>query len=146
MTVQFPAPGAAASAAAPGFPVYSPDPNRNETPDPLASLRSHEQKHQKAEPERELLFTIGKVKVYAPADEDIPPNLGFKMIRDIRRHGPMIAAANMMGELLGDEALDALADIPAGSVTEEDWSVMMDILGEKVFAKFQGIPGAGGKG
>lgn len=166
MTVEFPT-RTPAAAAQPGFPVYTPDPDRNETPqrpseapDPRLAANLPKtaaaasgnplgdyHKTVQAEPgnEKELLFTIGGVPLYAPNEEDIPPNLPFKVMRDMRRFGPQIAAMNAMAELLGDKALDLLADAPAGSMTKADWETIMEILTEKVFSKFQGMemPGKG---
>lgn len=149
MSLQLPNPVPAASAAGPGFPVYNPSNPQSmgnqETAAPANPLGDyHKVAAEEPGNERELLFTIGGKPLYAPRDEDIDPSLGFKMIRDIRKFGPMIASANMMGELLGDEALDLLADAP--KMTKEEWDVIMEVLTDKVFSKFQGMPGAGGKG
>lgn len=151
MTVEFPTRTPAASEQ-PGFPVYSPDPNRNEAPpaDKVGTLPKTESllgdyhKVAQAEPgnERELLFTIGGVPLYAPREEDIPPNLPFKMMRDVRKFGPQIAAINCMAELLGDEALDLLADAPT-DIPKSDWAAIMEVLTDKVFSKIQDMPQPG---
>lgn len=146
MTVEFPTRTPAADAQ-PGFPVYDPT---TSTPDgkhpmvPPANPLGDFHRVAQAEPgnERELLFTIGGVPLYAPRDEDIPPNLAFKMMRDVRRFGPQIAAINTMAELLGDEALDLLADAPA-DIPKEDWAAIMGVLTDKVFSKIQDMPQPG---
>lgn len=151
MTVEFPTRTPAASEQ-PGFPVYSPDPNRNEAPpaDKVGKLSKSDSplgdfhKVAQNEPgnERELLFTIGGVPLYAPRDEDIPPNMAFKMMRDMRRFGPQVAAIGAMAELLGDEALDMLANAPS-DISKEDWAAIMEVLTEKVFSRIQDMPQPG---
>lgn len=152
MTVEFPT-RTPAAAAQPGFPVYDPNtaPAPAPTPDPAPAAAPanplgdfHKVAADEPGNERELLFTIGGVPLYAPRDEDVPPNLPFKVMRDMRRYGPQIAAINAMAELLGDQALDLLADAPS-DLTKEDWTAIMEVLTEKVFSKFTNMemPGKG---
>lgn len=178
MTIKFPAPAPAADkAAGPGFPVYAPDPDRNEAPPDISSAQNRMAASTQAPPdkwvkhpegnadysppnplgdyhmvaqtepgnERELMFTIGGVPLYAPREEDISPQIGLRMIRDLRKYGPALAVATAMGDLLGDEALDLLAD--AKGISREEWLQIMDVLQDKVFSKFQeNMPGTAGKG
>lgn len=150
MSVQFPTRTPAADAQPgspapqPTFPIYSPDPNRNEAPqrptldptkeNPLGDF--HKVAQNEPGNERELLFTIGGKPLYAPRDEDIPLNLPFKMMRDMRKYGLQVAGINAMAALLGDEALDLLADAPT-DISPEDWAKIMDVLTEKVFSKIK---------
>lgn len=174
MTIKFPAPAPAADkAAGPGFPVYAPDPDRNEAPPDISSAQNrmaastqpppadkrdklpdgptnplgdyHKVAQDEPGNERELMFTIGGVPLYAPRDEDISPQIGLRMIRDLRKYGPALAVATAMGDLLGDEVLDLLAD--AKGISREEWLQIMDVLQDKVFSKFQeNMPGTAGKG
>lgn len=159
MTVEFPTPAPAASAQ-PGYPapqttypVYEPTPAHDLSsahgrmaasmqppaePNPLGEYHKVAQK----EPgnERELLFTIGGKPLYAPHEDDIDPAIGFRMIRDLRRHGVAYATMNAFGDLLGDEALDTLADAPR--MSKEEWSKIMAVLQDKVFSRLQeNMPG-----
>ncbi len=154
MTVEFPTPAPAASEQ-PGspalppntYPVYAPDPNRNEAPQPQPADNPLGDFHKVAQSEpgneRELLFTIGGKPLYAPHEDDIDPAIGFRLIRDMRRQGVVFATMNAFGDLLGDDALDLLADAP--KMSKEEWGQIMKVLQEKVFSKMQDTM-PGGKG
>ena len=143
MSVDFPTRTPAAEAQ-PGFPVYSPNTAPAPAPVPAENPLGDYHKLVQEEPgnKRELLFTIGGKPLYAPRDEDIPPNLPFKMMRDMRKFGPQIAAMNVMAELMGDEALDLLADAPT-DISKEDWAAIMEVLTDKVFSRIQDMPQPG---
>lgn len=166
MTIEFPAPAASEQPGSPApqtsFPVYDPRdmpppatvssqaipddkrgtlPGTPKTDNPLGDYHKTAQ----AEPgnERELLFTIGGVPLYAPREEDIDPGIGIRLIRDMRKFGVPYAVANAIGEMLGDAALDLLADAPR--MSKEEWAQIMGVLQDKVFSRMQeNMPG--GKG
>ena len=155
MTLQFPAPAASEQpgtpAPQPTFPIYDPGVQPKVTPPPVVQspldnplAEVHKVEATNPEPERgELLFTIGGKPLYAPREEDIDPAIGFRLIRDMRRYGVEVATMNAFGELLGDEALDLLADAPR--MSEKEWAQILDTLRDKVFSKMQDrMPG--GKG
>lgn len=103
----------------------------------------HKLKQEDPDDGRELLFTIGGVPLYAPREEDIDPAIGIRLIRDMRKFGVPFAVSNAMGELLGDDALDLLADAPR--MSREEWAKIMSVLQDKVFSRVQdSMPG--GKG
>lgn len=150
MTVEFPAPAASEQPGSPApqatFPVYNPtqlsEPEPAPAPtNPLGDY--HKVAQNEPGNERELLFTIGGKPLYAPTESDIDPAIGFRMIRDMRRYGTPYAVANAFGDLLGDDALNLLADAP--KMSKEDWAKIMSVLQDKVFSKMQeNMPG--GKG
>jgi len=134
---QAPVSAPAAPAAGPGFPVYEPP---TEKPDPQNPLGEY---HKVAETDpdaaRELLFTIGGTPFYMPKNPS--PQLGFKLMRDTKRFGQIHAIATLIEELLGPNALDALADAP--NIGDKDWEVISDILADKVLGRMQNMPGKG---
>lgn len=163
MTLQFPAPAAPSEqpgtpAPQPTFPVYEPQadpssaqgrmaasaqpaPQLNQD-SPLGEFYQVEGENPEAE-HGELLFTIAGKPLYAPREEDIDPGIGIRLIRDMRKYGVMVATMNAFGDLLGDEALDLLADAPR--MSKEEWGQIMEVLRDKVFSKMtDAIPG--GKG
>lgn len=148
MSVDFPTrTPAAPETERPGFPVYDPTTEpKLATPPPAAPANPLGDYHKVAQSEpgneRELMFTIGGIPLYAPRDEDIPPNLPFKMMRDMRRFGPQIAAINCMADLLGDEVIDLLAEPPV-PISKEDWATIMEVLTDKVFSKVKDMPQPG---
>lgn len=153
MSVEFPAP--AAPIEQPGspapqttFPVYDPTTSTPDGKHPMVPPSNplgdyHKVASQEPGNERELLFTIGGKPLYAPRDEDVDPAIGIRLIRDMRKFGVPYAVANAMGDLLGDEALDLLADAP--KMTKEEWGKIMAVLQDKVFSRLQDTM-PGGKG
>lgn len=67
------------------------------------------------------LFSLNGVDHFLP--ERVGPNVSFRYLRDLRKSGPEIAVANLFVALLGEDALDALAD--ADDLTEEDVETVM---------------------
>lgn len=127
-----PAPASPSTEAGTGFPVYEPS-QVTDKRNPFKGV--HKQAQHNPDNERELLFTIGGTPFYMPKDPS--PQLGFKMLRDTKRHGQMYAIATLIEELLGPQCLDALADTP--DMTKEDWDVIADILSEKVLGRVQNM-------
>lgn len=146
MTVEFPAPAASEQPGSPApqttFPVYDPQAATDSSKaNPLGDY--HQVAGQEPGNERELMFTINGVPLYAPRDEDVDPAIGIRLIRDMRKFGVPYAVSNAIGELLGDEALDLLADAPR--MSREEWAQIMSVLQDKVFSKMtDNMPG--GKG
>jgi len=139
-----------APSAAPGFPVYTPNaqdgtamrfapdpppqPQPTQLQDPLAEVNKvAEQNPDKVE--RELLFTIGGTPFYIP--KEIDPQLTFKLMRDLKRLGPVMAFATIIEELMGPECLDALADAPG--MSKDDWDVIFGILQKKLFSSMETV-------
>src|ERR1044072_7639023 len=128
----------AAPAAGPGFPVYEPT-TQNETNIPrdifkdFKTAQRDKIREDAAREGRELLFTIDGVDFFMP--KTLSPQVIFKMLRDVRRHGEMVAAANMIGDIIGEDCLDALADTK--SMSDQDWEIVNSIMMDKVFSKMR---------
>lgn len=153
-------PPAPAPSEGPGFPVYDPNQSGGVTstadfnvptapapapaPDPLKDykLSERDEKREQAKREgRELLFTIDDVDFFMPKEPD--PQIGFRMMRDLRRRGEIYAYAGLIEELLGEDVLDALADTK--SMSREDWDTIGEILATKVFSRMKDPMGKGSR-
>jgi hypothetical protein len=64
----------------------------------------------RAPEERAVLFTLDDREFTIP--KRFPPNLGLRVIRTQRRQGLDVAAAELLEEVIGDEAYDALVNYP----------------------------------
>lgn len=61
------------------------------------------------------------------------PALMQRFLRDARKKGNAVAASVLLDSLIGDEALDALAESP--DVTEEDMAAIYTIVTQVVFGR-----------
>lgn len=139
MSLKLP-PAPAPSEEGPGFPVYEPTQSVGAVqPEPVDPFKSYKQtakeeaREQAKREGRELLFTIDGVDFFMPKEPS--PQIGFKMMRDIRRRGEIYAYAGLMEELLGPDVLDALADTQ--SMSDKDWEVVGEIIATKVFSRMK---------
>lgn len=82
---------------------------------------------------KELLFHLNDVDYHIPKDP--PPNVIFAYLRDARRGGAEMAFANMFVELVGEDALDALAEYD--DMTRGEMKTLMKALQTKVMGALE---------
>lgn len=85
------------------------------------------------------LFTLGDKTYYMP--NEVPPNIAFKFLRDRRRQDIVYATAGVIENVIGADALDALAE--ADDMKPEDMRALMKIIQEKVMGQMQDVMGLG---
>lgn len=77
-----------------------------------------------AKEERVPLFYIDDDEFTIP--KKIKPNVAMRYLTDVRDRGPEVALAEVMTEILGEDAMDALAESEA--VTDEQMQQIMGIV------------------
>lgn len=87
--------------------------------------------------DREPLFYIDDEEFTIP--KEVPPNISFAYIRDMRNGNAEQAMANVFDRLLGTEALDRLAD--CDSLTPEQSKEIMRVIEYKVMAAAEEMQG-----
>jgi hypothetical protein len=85
------------------------------------------------EVEREPLFYIDDVEYTIP--KTIPANITIRYLQDTYDRGQEYALAAAMREVLGAEAMEALAD--SESVTDEHMTQIMGIVEKKLMAQMR---------
>lgn len=83
------------------------------------------------EPEEEKripFFYIGEVEYTLP--EKIHPNVTTKYLRDARENGETVALANAYAELIGEDAMDDLAE--CSTITDEEVAWIMGQMQERL--------------
>ena len=88
-------------------------------------------KDQRKAIEREPLFSIDGRAFTIP--KNVPPHVAMKYLRDIRDNPMEVALSRLLSNLLGKEAMDALAEFE--DLTEQN---LKDLMG-KVQEKTQGM-------
>lgn len=83
--------------------------------------------------EKEKLFSLDDVDYFIP--KEIPPSVVFSYLRDARRGGGEMAFANMFVELVGEDALDALAE--HDGMTKENMKALMKALQSRVLGALE---------
>lgn len=92
---------------------------------------------QDTDPNKVHLFTLADKRYYM--DKVVPPNIAFRYLRDIRKQGQEKALANVIYDVMGDEAMDALAE--AEDMTPEDATQIMDIIKKHVVGQLEKYTG-----
>lgn len=91
----------------------------------------------------ELLFSLGEGEnrkhYYMP--NNVPPNIAFKFLRDRRRQDIVYATAGVIENVIGPDALDALAE--ADDMRPEDMRTLMKVIQEKVMGQMEAVMGLG---
>lgn len=82
------------------------------------------------EPERELVFTLDEVEYTIL--KDVPASFSVAYLNNVRKRGTEFAMAEAMVALLGEDAMDALADCP--QMTPENLRQIMKIVERKMLA------------
>lgn len=80
------------------------------------------------------LFSLDGTDYFLP--EKVGPNVSFRYLRDLRKHGPEMAVAGLFVALLGEDVLDALAD--AEDLTEEDVEAVMKAVQKHALGTTEG--------
>jgi hypothetical protein len=92
-----------------------------------------------AEVEREPLFYLDDEETGEPVEytipKKIPANITIQYLRDCANDGQEVALGKAMRVVLGEDAMDALAD--SESVTDENMTAIMAIVEKKLMAQMK---------
>jgi hypothetical protein len=88
------------------------------------------------------LFTIDDQEYTIP--EHIPPNIGIKFLLDCARVGVDVALSRAMVNVMGQDAMTALAECEA--VDEEDMTKILKIVSDKIYSTVSVPSGKSSKG
>lgn len=87
--------------------------------------------------EMETLFWIDEVEYQIP--KAIRPNIAIAYLRDVTEHGQEQAISKAMYSVMGESAMNALADCDA--VTDDDMGKIMAIVSDKLYSTMRQMQG-----
>jgi hypothetical protein len=87
--------------------------------------------------ERVVLFSLDDQEFTIP--RKFPVNLGLKVIRTMRKRGEAIAMAELLEEVIGEDAYEALVNYP--DITNDDIARLMQIVNDLALGSLDGPKG-----